>query len=655
MNRMHQPMPAIDTLKVVLIDDNPDDRALVERELKLRIAGVQVRHVSDAAGLDAALDEGWFDVAVTDYELRWTVGTEVLRAIKRRHPQVPVIMFTGSGNEEIAVDAMKEGLDDYITKAPKHYPRVPYAVLGCFERASNRSRLQEAREAGRKQQEELQAILDVLPVGIAISRDPQATHISATPYLAGLLGIEAGADIGQAGTAYADRYRYFRSGAPLASEDWPMRVAARLGQPVRGEELEVRFQDGRTLTLLVNAAPLLDVDGNVRGAVAALVDVSALKEVQRALEEANRQKSEFISVLAHELRNPMAAIGYSVEMLRHVGSPGAINKAREVIARQTGHMGRLLDDLLDLSRITLNRIDLALQPLDIRRVIELAYDSTRPLIESLGHQVRFDLPAAPVVVPGDEVRLTQVVSNLLNNAAKFTPAGGAIAVAAVQQDRQVLVTVSDNGVGIEAAQLERVFEMFSQGQSKVSGGSDGLGIGLALVRRLVELHGGTVQAVSAGAGHGTTLRIALPLADASAEAVEASAQPGGSAPVRLLVADDNVDAADLLAEVLRMEGYAVKVAHDGREAIRCAQDWQPEALILDIGMPHANGLEVARWVRAQAWGKEALLIAVTGWGQQQDRDATAQAGFDVHLVKPVSPHEIMRTIGLRLATYRARH
>jgi signal transduction histidine kinase/DNA-binding response OmpR family regulator len=763
-------------LRVLLIDDNPDDRALVERELKLRIEHLEVSHISDAAALAEALDGGRFDVAVTDYRLRWTVGTEVLREIKRRMPQVPVIMFTGSGNEEVAVDAMKEGLDDYITKTLKHYPRVPYAVLACFERNSNRARLQEAlareslgtarldialqsagmatwqfdpgtgqlsasddagpmfgqphgyvhagpaqaleqvhpgdraqlcatweaalasgsrfaaefrvagadgelrwiaasgkampmdgsgkglvigtlrdvtaevtaKERQRKQQEELQAILDVLPVGVAVSHDPEARHVTSTPYFAGVLDVAPGTDIGQAGAGNAG-YTYLRGGEPLAPSEWPMRVAARSGKPVRGEELDVRFADGRMLTLLVNAAPLLDAGGKVRGAVAAIMDVSALKDVQRELEKANRQKSEFLSVLAHELRNPMAAIGYSVEMLRHVGSPEAIGKARDVIGRQTAHMSRLLDDLLDLSRITLNRIDLELRPVDLRRTIELAYESTRALAASLAHQVRFELPAAPVMVLGDEVRLTQVVSNLLNNAVKFTPAHGAIAIAVHTGLGRATLTIADNGAGIAPEQLEYVFDMFSQGQSKVSGGAEGLGIGLAVVRRLAELHGGSVQAFSDGPGRGTTVRLELPCIPPETLAEQPPVDnrvAGGNA--RLLVADDNVDAADLLAEVLRLEGYAVEVAYDGRQAMDLAQQWRPDALILDIGMPYANGLEVARWVRAQDWGAETTLIAVTGWGQQQDRSATLEAGFDDHLVKPVSPRDIVGAVSRRL-------
>ncbi|MCC2958061.1 response regulator [Massilia sp. IC2-477] len=761
-------------LRVLLIDDNPDDRALVERELRLRIEAIEVRHISDGAGLAEVLDAGGFDVAVTDYRLRWTVGTEVLRDIKGRYPEVPVIMFTGSGNEEVAVDAMKEGLDDYITKTPKHYPRVPFAVLACFERVNNRARLQAsvareslakarlevalqsagmatwqvdlasgqlscsedagpmfghppgfvhqdpaaalaqlhpedlgrlqdlwntvldgssrvaaefrvlgadgglrwiagsakllqhdgsraslvigtlrdvtldvmAKEAQRKQQEELQTILDVLPVGIAISRDAEARHIEITPAFSALLGVDHGPGYDRVGTQERP-YRYLRAGEPIEPEDWPMRMAARLGRPVRGDELDVQFEDGRSLTILVNAAPLFDAQARVRGVVAAIVDVSALKDVQRELEKANRQKTEFLSVLAHELRNPMAAIGYSVEMLRHVGTPATIARARDVIARQTRHMGRLLDDLLDLSRITLNRIELDRRPVDLRRTIELAYESTRALIESLGHDIRFDLPAAPVMVEGDEVRLTQIVSNLLNNAAKFTPGAGAIVVRAAVEGERAVVTVADNGAGIAPEQLESVFEMFSQGQSKVSGGPEGLGIGLAVVRRLVELHGGRVEALSEGAGHGATIRVELPCMDggAMAEQDEAGLVVAAGTQARLLVADDNIDAADLLADVLRMEGYAVQVAYDGREAIRMADQWRPDALVLDIGMPHANGLEVARWVRGQDWGRKAALIAVTGWGQQHDRSATLEAGFDEHLVKPVSPQDIVAALG----------
>lgn len=777
---MHKDKPPVPRLRVLLIDDNPDDRALVERELRLKIEDIQVRHISDSHGLEKALTEGAFDVAITDYRLRWTTGTDVLKEIKRRYPDKPVIMFTGSGNEEVAVDAMKEGLDDYITKTSKHYPRVPYAVLACFERVSNREQLQKAiereslakarleialqsagmgtwqfefhrnalsysddigpmfgrargfvhasfddwlndvhpddrgvvladwqaalagekdyraefraigadgqirwlessgrvmRDAGnlprlvigavrdvsrevalkeekRKQQIELQTILDLLPAGVAISHDPRADHITMTPYFAGLLGVEAGKNISSTGDA-ADAlpFRYYLDGVPADPNDLPMQRAARTGEPVRGEELEVRRHDGTTLNMLINTAPLFDEHGKVRGVIGALMDISALKQTQRELEESNRQKNEFLSVLAHELRNPMAAIGYSVELLRHVASPESINKAREVIARQTGHMGRLLDDLLDLSRITRNKIELDLHPIDLRRIIELAYESARPLIEPMGHQIFLSLPTEPVTVMGDEVRLTQVMSNLLNNAGKFTPAGGRIEVRVQRSGGKACVEVIDNGIGIEPEKLDYVFEMFSQAQSKVSGGTSGLGIGLAVVRRLVDLHGGTTKAHSKGPGRGTCVQFELPLVEMPEAGMPsdtdeyAQAHHAGS----ILVADDNIDAVDLLADVLRLEGYSVHTAYDGRTAMNLAQLCRPDVAILDIGMPDANGFEVAQWIRQQAWATEIVLIAVTGWGQLEDRNASMAAGFDVHLVKPVNALEILRLVGRRLA------
>jgi signal transduction histidine kinase/DNA-binding response OmpR family regulator len=775
---VHNDESAAAGLRVLLIDDNPDDRALVERELRLHIENLQVRHISDAGKLEDALADGSFDVAVTDYRLRWTTGTDVLKEIKRRHPGKPVIMFTGSGNEEVAVEAMKEGLDDYITKTSKHYPRVPYAVLGCVERATNRERLQKAlereslakarleialqsagmgtwqydmhgndlsysddigpmfgrargfthasfddwlnevhpedrplvlaqweaavagksnynaefralgadeeirwiassgkvlrdggnlpklvigtardisaavslKEEKRKQQEELQAIFDLLPVGVAISRDARAKHIVMTPYFSGLLGTEPGTNVSASGEmADALPFQCYQGGVPANPDDLPMQRAARTGEPVRGEELEIRRRDGSSVHALINTAPLLDEQGQVRGVVGALMDISALKKTQSELEESNRQKNEFLSVLAHELRNPMAAIGYSVELLRHVATPASIDKAREVIERQTAHMGKLLDDLLDLSRIARNKIALDMQPTDLRHIIELGYESARPLIEPMGHQVQLSLPAEPVTVVADEVRLTQVMSNLLNNAGKFTPSGGRIEVRLRRSGRMAQIEVIDNGIGIEPEKLNYVFEMFSQAQSKVTGGTSGLGIGLAIVKRLVELHGGSTKAFSDGSGQGTRVQFELPLAEASQTRVPTSA--GSDVPGfhhgRVLVADDNTDAADLLAEVLQSVGYSVHTAYDGKSAIEMAQLRQPDVAILDIGMPLASGLEVARWIRKQDWAKDVLLVAVTGWGQSEDRNATMDAGFDMHLVKPVNATEIMRIVGER--------
>jgi two-component system CheB/CheR fusion protein len=634
-------------LRLLLIDDNPDDRALVERELRMRIGALAVRHIADAAALDAALAEGAFDVAVTDYRLRWTLGTEVLRAIKSRYPDIPVVMFTGSGNEEVAVQAMKDGLDDYITKTPKHYPRVPYAVLGCFERASNRIRLREALERESLAKARLEIALRSAGMG-TWQFLPAAARFSLSPEVAAMLGRAAAAlelPAQELGALVDPR------DLDALRRAWDEALAAEAPDAAFSAEFRVRGADGLTRWLAVSGAVVQAEAGAPRLLIGTARDVSAAVEAREAqrrqqleLERANRQKNEFLSVLAHELRNPMAAIGYSAGMLDRNAAPETVTRAREVIGRQSAHMKKLLDDLLDLSRITHKRIELAMAPLDLRRVIEHSFDSVRPAMEALGHVARFELGPAPLRVLGDEVRLTQVMSNLLQNAAKFTPPGGRIEVSAAAEGSMAVVTVTDNGVGIPADQLERVFEMFSQAESKVSGGTPGLGIGLAVVRRLVELHGGSAHAVSEGPGRGTRIHLALPLTQAALAPDTEHEKPGGRARARLLVADDNSDAADLLADLLRLEGYEVRVAYDGRQAIEIAGSWRPQLMLLDVGMPHRSGHDVARWVRAQPWGPDVRLAALTGWGQREDKAASADAGFDLHLVKPVAPEEIVAAL-----------
>ncbi|OON63162.1 hypothetical protein B0920_07090 [Massilia sp. KIM] len=634
-------------LRLILIDDNPDDRALVERELRLRIAELEVRHVPDAAALEAALAQGAFDVAVTDYRLRWTLGTEVLRAIKAHYPDVPVVMFTGSGNEEVAVQAMKDGLDDYITKTPKHYPRVPYAVLACFERASNRVRLREALERESLAKARLEVALRSAGMG-TWQFLPAAARFSLSPEVGPMLGRQAAAlEL----TAQELQAQVDPQDLEALRQAWDAALAADAADPAFSAEFRVHGADGLTRWLGVSGAAVQAEAGPPRLLIGTARDVSAAvaareeqRRQQRELELANRQKTEFLSVLAHELRNPMAAIGYSAGMLARHAPPETVMRAREVIGRQSAHMKKLLDDLLDLSRITHQRIELAMVPLDLRRVIEHSFDSVRPVMETLGHVASFDLGQAPLTVLGDEVRLTQVMSNLLQNAAKFTPPGGRIDVSATVEGAMAVVTVADNGVGIPADQLERVFEMFSQAESKVSGGTPGLGIGLAVVRRLVELHGGAARADSGGPGSGTRIRLTLPLTQALPAHDAEYEKPGGPMRARLLVADDNADAAELLADLLRLEGYEVKVAYDGKQAIEIATAWRPELMVLDVGMPHRSGHDVARWVRAQAWGREVRLAALTGWGQREDKAASADAGFDLHLVKPVAPEEIVAAL-----------
>jgi signal transduction histidine kinase/CheY-like chemotaxis protein len=374
-----------------------------------------------------------------------------------------------------------------------------------------------------------------------------------------------------------------------------------------------------------------------------------LAENQEAmLRQADRQKDEFLATLAHELRNPLAPIRTSVELIRlRAPVDPVIERARGAIERQTMHLSHLVDDLLDVSRITLGRIHLRQEPVDLGEVAASAVDAVGAAAARAGLRLdsRIDQPAP--VVRGDPTRLTQCLVNLLNNAIKFTPAGGQVRVCVARRGAAAEVEVHDSGVGISADNLERIFDLFVQERHSGHGGNTGLGIGLALTRRLVELHGGTIRARSAGLGQGSCFCIELPAIERPAPG------PVAAAPVRpeaaderasVLVVDDNRDAAETLGELLAMSGYSVALTHDGESAVRAVHERQPGVVLLDIGLPDIDGYEVCRRIRAStALAHQPLVVAVTGWGQRGDQEAATAAGFDAHLTKPVSPD---RLIGL---------
>jgi signal transduction histidine kinase/CheY-like chemotaxis protein len=358
----------------------------------------------------------------------------------------------------------------------------------------------------------------------------------------------------------------------------------------------------------------------------------------REREEADRRKDEFLATLAHELRNPLAPIRNSVGVLRMSAGAGPIDQLSSMMERQIGHMVQLVDDLLEVSRISRGKIDLRLGEVALASVLEAAIESSRPLIESQRHLLSVALPEEPLPLRADATRLTQVFTNLLNNAAKFTEPGGRIEVRAQRLDGDmVLVGVADTGLGISAESLPRVFDMFMQIPRLQGRAESGLGIGLTLARNLVEMHGGSIAAESEGVGKGSRFTVRLPLdrrrtARATAPARAASSALRGLP--RVLVVDDNRDAADSLGALLQMLGADARVAYDGLSALEAAASFRPDAVFLDIGMPDMGGTEVARQLRLRPEGRTARLIALTGWGQQHDRRLTREAGFDHHLVKP---------------------
>jgi len=361
----------------------------------------------------------------------------------------------------------------------------------------------------------------------------------------------------------------------------------------------------------------------------------------RELQESGRMKDEFLATLAHELRNPLAPIRNAAHILKQHGprDPEMV-WARQVIDRQAEHLSRLVDDLLDVSRITRGKIELRRERIAVPIIVSSAVETARPLIESSQHALTVSLPGEPLFVYGDLTRLAQVVSNLLTNASKYTPPGGKIEVRARRDGENVLLSVQDNGVGIPREMLSRIFEMFAQVDSSLERTAGGLGIGLTLAKTLVELHGGSLEARSAGPGRGSEFIISLPLATAEPPpAPPAPVEAAGSRDpaVRILVVDDNADAADSLSRLLALDGYHARVANGAMEALQEAEAFQPEVILLDIGLPIMNGYDVARRIRKAPWGGEVRLVALTGWGQEEDRRRSKEAGFDEHIVKPIDP------------------
>jgi signal transduction histidine kinase len=379
---------------------------------------------------------------------------------------------------------------------------------------------------------------------------------------------------------------------------------------------------------------------------------ASLRDREEALREADRRKDEFLAMLAHEIRNPLAPIRTAVQLLRlqEISEAQRAN-ARDVIDRQVEHLVRLIDDLLDVSRITRGAITLQRERVDLAEMVARAVETSRPLIDSRQHELTIALPDQSLSVLGDLTRLSQVLANLLNNAAKYTDAHGRIQVRVEQDGGEAVIRVLDNGMGIPGEMLSKVFDLFAQADRALERSSGGLGIGLALVRRLVEMHGGSVSAHSGGLGQGTEMVVRLPvtvdadppLSSPPRETGEDAAAPAPSSR-RILIVDDNRDAADSMALLVKTVGHNVRTAYDGPGALDVAFAFAPDVLLLDLGVPGLNGFEIARRIRRQPWGKTVALIALTGWGQEQDRRRTAEAGFDAHLIKPVSKAELLSAL-----------
>ena len=422
-------------------------------------------------------------------------------------------------------------------------------------------------------------------------------------------------------------------------------------------EIEVRFRHFKTgaarwmaykVLLLTNAA------GQPFGFATVSQDVTErkrladdLSNLATHLSETDRRKDEFLAILAHELRNPLAPISNAMNLLRVAdGDSEAVQLASQMLERQVRQMTRLVDDLLDVSRITRGKIELRKERIELASIISQAVEANRALYTGMNHELTVTLPPQPVYLNADRARLVQVVSNLLNNACKFTDTSGHIWLTVDLENNQTVIRLRDSGIGIAAEHLPRLFDMFTQVDSSLERSRDGLGIGLTLVKTLVEMHDGTVEVRSDGLGHGSEFVVRLPILVETPRprSSEILSEPAATLTRRILIVDDNKDGARSLAMLLKLFGHETEIAHDGLKALEAAERLHPDAVLLDIGLPKLNGYEVCRRIRAQPWGKDLMLVAVSGWGQEEDLHKSRDAGFNHHIVKPVDHDILMKLI-----------
>ncbi|HEY9607341.1 MAG TPA: response regulator [Allocoleopsis sp.] len=749
-------------LRILIVDDNPHDRILAIRSLEREFPELQVQEVAKAEDLDRALERGDFDVVITDYQLRWSDGLTVFRAIKARFPDCPVIMFTNSGTQEIAVEAMKAGLDDYVLKSSKHYIRLAAAVRLAWKNT-------EIRRKAAGLENRWQGLLNQLNVGIfRLSED--GALLEANPAFLSLLGLGSLSDsLGRSMESYFQPEDYARLLHQLKEK----------GQ-IRNDEVQLRRADGASIWVRLSetnsrvdgqtiiegliedisdrflaeqalkasesrfrrlvAANMIgctfwDISGKITDAndaflrmvgytrddllagklnwktmtpaeqlhlseqaivqmrefgaasafekdyicsdgsrvpaifggvllegsedqgVSFVLDLSERKQLENQLrqqaeqlEQANRLKDEFLAVLSHELRSPLNSILGWAKLLRTRNfDPATMTRAIETIERNATLQTQLIEDLLDVSRILQGKISLNVIPTNLASTIKAALETMHLAAQAKSIQVECLLDSSVGLVSGDPNRLQQVVWNLLSNAIKFTPPGGRVQISLKNQGSQAQIQVRDTGKGISAEFLPHVFDYFRQADASTTRSQGGLGLGLAIVRHLVELHGGTVSADSPGAGQGATFTVKLPLMN---DRVESDRQPESfdNAPdlagVRVLVVEDDTDSRELITFVLEQYGAEAIAVASTAQALSTLEQLKPDVLVSDIGMPQEDGYALIRKVRANESNPADPIpaVALTAYAREEDYQRAIEAGFQRHIPKPVEPNELVAAV-----------
>jgi signal transduction histidine kinase/DNA-binding response OmpR family regulator len=675
-----------DAVNILVVDDLPDKLLAYQTILEdLGQRLLTARSGEEALGLVLRHE---FAVILLDVNMPGMSGPEAATLIRqrKRSAHTPIIFLTAFADEVRVAEGYAQGAVDYIlTPVVPDILRAKVRVFVELYRMAQQVRRQAVEQVALAEERGKRAVAEeatrrsqfLAEVSRALgdSLDPDVTAAALAgrlvPFLADFASVILASESGRpwrAELAWAVPAAAEPGTSRVARPDVPPDALWRAVERALGggpteylDDLDVPFPTADAVGRLRSAAvvPLL-ARGRILGALVlaygsetgrrrglidpALVDDLAGRaaialdnaRLYRKVEAADRQKNEFLSMLAHELRNPLAPVHNAVRLLQlKVPDHPDVGWATGVIDRQVTHMVRLVDDLLDVSRITQGKIHLQSEPIELVALLRQVVEDLGPVFARGQQRVEIDLPAGPLFVPGDRVRLVQVFANLMTNAAKYTDTGGRIRLSAAGSGDEVEVRVRDSGMGIATDMLESVFDLFVQAEQPLDRSRGGLGIGLTLVRRLVELHGGAVSAASDGPGTGSEFVVRLPLVPVGRAPAQAPAGPGAIAPGRVLIAEDNTDTAESLALLLRSMGYELQVAHDGPGAVAAAVEFRPDVAILDIGLPGMSGYEVARRLRAALPSRPLCLVATTGYGREEDRQMAAAAGFDHHLTKPV--------------------
>jgi len=635
-------------LRILLIDDSGNDRALATRVLRQTFEHLNITEIKSPEEFEPALRAGNFDVVVTDYQLRWGNGLEVLRRIKQRYEQRPVVMFTNSGSQEVAVEGMKAGLDDYVLKSPKHYVRLPIAVRLAWERALE-------RQKSAQLEIRLQSLLNRLEVGM-FRATLDGEIVEANAAFLRLLGVN------QPHEAQSFLKQQLSRNT---AESLELVESLQTEGYLPAQETEIYRSDGTLVWIRWNWA-LITINGTpfIDGLIEDVSDRKQLERMLRAntkeLEEANRLKDEFLATLSHELRTPLNAILGWAKLLQtgQIKNQEMLKKALESMERNATLQLRLVEDTLDISNIIRGQLKLDIQHTHLAQVIDQVLDVIQPAVRAKSLQLRVHRSPYLETVPADPSRLQQIIWNLLSNAVKFTPDQGQIELDVQPVGNYAEISVKDTGIGISAEFLPYVFDRFRQQDSSTTRRYGGLGLGLAIVRYLAEIHGGHVQVESPSKDQGTTFTVRLPLQSQPGQRVTAaptrelgSKTPSSQAAETLagttiLVVEDEPDMSDWLTYTLRLQGAKVTVADSATAALQVINQSVPDLLISDIGMPGEDGLSLIQKIRQlpDERQRQVPAIALTAYAGDEYQQEALAVGFQQHLAKPVEPEELINVI-----------